>query len=240
MRSVLIVDDDQLMVRTLSDVLRGQGWQVHGVHSGEEAVAAAAARPWSVVLMDVRMSQMSGVEALKAMRRQDPELPVLLMTAYSASEWLEDAATAGVKRVLAKPFAMPDLLTTLAATARRPRAVLVVDDDPQFLDTLCALLAARGMQVARASGLDQALVALREFEPPVVLLDLKLDHRPPREAVVAIHGTAPAARLILCSAYQDLLDQTLAELPPDWFDAVLKKPLVHERLFALLDDCLSR
>jgi two-component system response regulator HydG len=109
MPSILVVDDDRLMVRTLCDLLRRRGYDAHGAHSGEEALAAAARRDWSVVLMDVRMAGMTGVDVLKEMRKSKRAPPVVLMTAYSAADLLAEAAAAGAARVLAKPIA-PELL----------------------------------------------------------------------------------------------------------------------------------
>src|SRR5690606_9623216 len=111
--SVLIVDDDPYMVRTLCDVLRRRGYRTRGVHSGEEAVAVAEEQSWSAVVMDIRMAGMNGVETFRALRDRDPRVRVILMTAYSSPDLLREAEDAGVRRVLAKPFAIPELLETL-------------------------------------------------------------------------------------------------------------------------------
>jgi len=113
--NVLVVDDDRQMVRTLCDVLQRRGFQPHGVHSGEEAVAAVDKEPWTAVLMDIRMPGMSGVAACRAMRVGHPDLRVILMTAYSSPEVLADAAAAGVEQVLPKPLQLPVLFERLAA-----------------------------------------------------------------------------------------------------------------------------
>jgi len=109
-----VVDDDRQMVRTLCDVLQRRGYQPHGVHSGEEAVQALSAEPWKAVIMDIRMPGMSGVAACRAMRAQQPDLRVILMTAYSSPDVLADAAAAGVEQVLPKPLVLPLLFERLA------------------------------------------------------------------------------------------------------------------------------
>ena len=68
MRRILIVDDEKQMVRTLADIVRLNGWEPDGAYSGEAAVEAVRKRNYSVVLMDVRMAGITGVEALKAMK----------------------------------------------------------------------------------------------------------------------------------------------------------------------------
>lgn len=118
MPRVLIVDDDPLMVRTLCDVLRRSGYEARGAGSGEEAVATAGTATWAAVVMDVRMTGMSGVAACKRMREVDPELPVILMTAHSEPDVLDEARSAGVTRIFGKPFAIPELIAELRRSAR--------------------------------------------------------------------------------------------------------------------------
>jgi CheY-like chemotaxis protein len=236
MPSILVVDDDRLMVRTLCDLLRRRGYDAHGAHGGEEALALAARRAFSVVLMDVRMAGMTGVDVLKELRKLRPAPPVVLMTAYSAAELLAEAAEAGATRVLAKPIPPQLLLEALAAALTATPLVLVVDDDPDFRRTLGDLLAARGIPSAPCDGLASALALLRDAAPRVILLDLKLDDRDPRETIRAIRQAAPAVPLVVYSGHADALDAAVASLPTDWFRAVLRKPFLPERLLEVLDD----
>jgi CheY-like chemotaxis protein len=236
MRSVLVVDDDRLMVRTLCDLLRRRGFDPHGVHSGEDALARSQARRWDAVVMDVRMGGMTGVEALRLLRQLQPGVPVILMTAYSAPELLTEATRAGVDRVLAKPFPPGVLLDALQLAVSGSSPVLLVDDDAEFLRTLSGVLGARGIRTLQATGLEQALLLLRAHAPQTVLLDLKLDGGDPRSAVVAIRQAVPDVRLILFSGHPELLASTTSRLPGDWFRAALGKPLPPERLFELLDE----
>ena len=72
------------MVRTMVDVVRLHGWEADGVYSGEAAVEAVSERDYAVVLMDVRMTGINGLEAFKAMKLVRPSVRVILMTAYTA------------------------------------------------------------------------------------------------------------------------------------------------------------
>lgn len=115
MKRVLIVDDDRQMVRTLSDVVQLHGWEAHGVYSGEDALTSIEARPFAIVLMDIRMDGMSGVEVLRAMKRIRPGIPIILMTAHTASEVIADAEREGALHVLRKPVPLPALVEMLDA-----------------------------------------------------------------------------------------------------------------------------
>ena len=100
---LLIVDDDRFIVRTLTDVLRLKGYQAEGVYSGEEAIAAVKHCPYDIVLMDIRMPGLTGVEAFRAIRCRSPQTRVIFITAYMDSELAVKSEQEGVVRVLSKP-----------------------------------------------------------------------------------------------------------------------------------------
>lgn len=235
-RRILVVDDDRQMVRTLCDLLRRRGWQPDAAYSGEEAVETAAGLRHDAVLMDVRMSGINGVEAFRAIRAAQPEVPVVLMTAYSTRGLIEEAERLGVLRILPKPFPLDDLMASLEETVDGGEAVLVVDDDPEFLTTLCGLVRARGRQALRAGSLDEALETLERRAPNVIVLDLKLDDVEPQEAILAIRRASPGVALILCSGYPRIMEETISSCPERWFHAALQKPFDPERLLGILDD----
>jgi DNA-binding NtrC family response regulator len=234
-RHLLVVDDDRQMVRTLRDILELRGWSTDGAYSGEEALQAVRAREYAVVLMDVRMGGMSGVEALRAMRAEHPELPVILMTAYTASDLLAEAEREGALRILPKPVAPDRLMAFLDTLMRDPRSVLVVEDNPEFLRTVGMLLREHGFTVHEARTLDEALVALEQQAPGAVALDLRLPDAAPRDSVVSIKRVSPSVVLILYSGYPSILADTTANVPPTWIRGALQKPFDPDRLIELLD-----
>jgi two-component system response regulator HydG len=110
---ILIVDDDREMVKTLCDILRLHGWDTAEAYSGEEAVAAQQEFEYPCVLMDIKMPGVDGIEAFKMMRATFPELRVILMTAHSSPESMQDAMRQGAYRVVPKPLDLPALLALL-------------------------------------------------------------------------------------------------------------------------------
>lgn len=238
-RRVLVVDDDRLMVRTLRDILALHGWESDSAYSGEEALAAVRATDYAVVVMDVRMSGMSGVDALHEMRQVRPDLRVILMTAYAAQELLARAERDGALYVFPKPVDLVRLVGVLEATIAATRSVLVVDDNPDFLRTLAGLIADRGYATLEAQTLDEALALLQARTPGAVVLDLRLDGLEPRDNVLAIRRVSPAVALILYSGHPPALAETRGSLPPSWVRATLQKPFPPERVIELLDDIFA-
>jgi two-component system response regulator FlrC len=119
MRRILIVDDDRQMVETLSDVLRLRGWDPEGAFSGEEAIDVLRRGPFAAVVMDIKMPGIDGVTALKRMRDEWPELPVVLMTAHASKDLIVEAEQAGAARVFPKPVEPAVLLQHLDLTLSR-------------------------------------------------------------------------------------------------------------------------
>jgi DNA-binding NtrC family response regulator len=233
--TILVVDDDRQMVKTLSAVLQLHGWTTVGAYSGEEAIAANEAQTFTAVLMDVKMPGINGVDAFRVIRKARPGIPVVLMTAYAAHDLLEQAEREGALMVMPKPVSWPTLIGLLDRASTQPRSVLLVDDDPEFLGTLADVVSGHGVRVLRAQTMAQALHFLETEAPAIVVLDLRLDGVQPGDAVLAIKELSPAVILILCTGYPRLLDQTLASIPHGWVHAGLTKPFAPERLLEVLD-----
>lgn len=235
-RRILVVDDDRMMVRTLCDVLRLQGWEAEGAFSGPEAIAAVRDGGYPLVLMDIKMPGMDGVAAFKAIKAHRPNVKVILMTAYTARDLIREAENEGVLRVLPKPVAPGPLLELLDSSLQGDQPFLIVDHDLPFLRSLADMLEARGYSAITAATLDEAESILEETKPAAVLLHLVLDGLDPPESVVAIHRVSPAVALILYSGRPSAIDEARADLPPNWVHAYLRKPFAVDRLTMLLDD----
>ena len=233
-KRILVVDDDRAMVATLSDILELRGWETINAFDGESAIALVQEREIDVVLMDVRMPKMDGVEALRAIKARRPGTRVVLMTAFAAHDLLLEAERAGAVTVLRKPVELPELFGVLDAARQGRRPVLVVDDDRAFLGTLCEVLNERGLATVQAETLPQALRHMEDDEPVAVLLDLRLDHLDPRAMILAIRELSPSVLLILYSGHSAALHETLEESPPGLVDAAFTKPLPLDRLLDLL------
>jgi DNA-binding NtrC family response regulator len=112
-KKVLVVDDDPGMVETLCDILELHGWETIRGFDGEAAVKLAMEHDVDILLMDVRMPRMSGVDALRAIRQKRPRAQTVLMTAYASQDVLAEAERHGVLRIMRKPLDLPELVSVL-------------------------------------------------------------------------------------------------------------------------------
>jgi DNA-binding NtrC family response regulator len=237
-RRILIVDDEKQMVRTLADVVKLHGWEADSAFSGEMAIDAVRERDYDVVLMDVRMTGINGVEAFKGMKQVRPGIRVILMTAYTATEVLAEAEREGALHILSKPVALNGLIDILEQATSESRCVLVVDDDAAFLKTLAKLLGQHGYSTFTARNLDEGLEMLESREPGAVILDLRLNGATAPETILAIKHLSPSVALILCSGYPSALDETASAMPR-LLHASLHKPFPPDKLLTILDEIFA-
>jgi two-component system response regulator FlrC len=115
--NVLLVEDDRALREALGDTLALAGHAFQAVGSAEEALQAASAQPFSLVVSDVNMPGMDGHQLLGLLRLRQPQLPVLLMTAHGAVERAVDAMRQGAADYLVKPFEPRALLDLVARHA---------------------------------------------------------------------------------------------------------------------------
>jgi two-component system response regulator HydG len=111
--SILVVDDDLAHRTMLVTLLGGWGYKTAEADDGTLAVSAVAETPYDLVLMDVRMVKMSGIEALENLKSINPAVPVIIMTAYSSVESAVEALKKGAYDYLTKPLDFDTLRLTL-------------------------------------------------------------------------------------------------------------------------------
>jgi DNA-binding NtrC family response regulator len=122
MSSILLVDDDEGMVETLADILTARDYAVSTADSGEAAVEQVRRSGFDVVLMDIKMPGLNGVEALKAMKQMNPAIKVIMMTAFTHDDLVREARRASAVAVVAKPLDVDAVLSLVDRVVREGAA----------------------------------------------------------------------------------------------------------------------
>ena len=112
---VLVVDDEEVMRDVLGRVLSQAGYEVSFAETGPEAVEMARKGPFAAAIVDVMLPEMGGLEVLEELKRHDPELVVLMITAFASMEMAIDAIKKGAFYFVPKPFDNQQLLHILAS-----------------------------------------------------------------------------------------------------------------------------
>jgi len=108
--SILIVDDDDQLRQSFQKLLAEEGYEVQTAATGEAGLEAVRQKVPDLVIMDIRMPGMSGLEAFRAMREVEPKLPVIIMTAFGTTDTAIEATKMGAFDYVLKPFEIPDIL----------------------------------------------------------------------------------------------------------------------------------
>ncbi|HEX5256181.1 response regulator transcription factor [Mycobacterium sp. E2479] len=130
--NVLVVDDESVLADMVSMALRYEGWNISTAGDGASAIATARSQRPDVVVLDVMLPDMSGLDVLHKLREENPQLPVLLLTAKDAVEDRIAGLTAGGDDYVTKPFSIEEVVLRLRALLRRT-GVTTVDSGAQLV-----------------------------------------------------------------------------------------------------------
>lgn len=130
--NVLVVDDESVLADMVSMALRYEGWNISTAGDGASAIATARTQRPDVVVLDVMLPDMSGLDVLHKLREENPQLPVLLLTAKDAVEDRIAGLTAGGDDYVTKPFSIEEVVLRLRALLRRT-GVTTVDSGAQLV-----------------------------------------------------------------------------------------------------------
>ena len=127
---ILVVDDEPAIRRALRPPLMELGFQVAEASRGEEALQALRNAPHDVVLLDINMPGIGGIETLKRIRTFAPRLPVLMLTVRDNEEDKVEALELGADDYVTKPFSTRELIARIRSAVRRVRAPARPEDAP--------------------------------------------------------------------------------------------------------------
>jgi len=106
---ILIVDDETSHLQMLDAVLSAEGYEIHQAGDGQEAINRVEERFYDLILMDIRMGKVGGIEALKEIKKISPGIPIIIMTAYGSVSTAVDALKSGAYDYLTKPLDIEEL-----------------------------------------------------------------------------------------------------------------------------------
>jgi CheY-like chemotaxis protein len=214
MRHYLIVDDNRAFAENVAEIVRDLGDEVAIAESGDEALALAKDQRFDCVVTDMRMPFMGGAELVHKLRRIDPGVPAIVVTAYVGDDELLKARQEGLLAVLQKPLPVPRLLE-LVQVARRDGLAVVVEDDVHMSDNLTEALRTRGFGTVTATSIMET-ERLGPVLPFVALVDLHVPGGPNGEAMHKLREKFPALPQLVVTA--------LHEDPPLPFEEIFVKP----------------
>lgn len=146
-RSVLIVDDDPMLARAVRRLLTGAGYEVTVAADGSAALEAIQRQPFDVIVSDIQMPGMTGVDLLRGVRAHDLDVPVILMTGAPSVDTAMEAVSLGALQYLPKPTPNEVLLDAVERASRLHRMAMMKRE-------ALALLGAADTEAGDLAGLD--------------------------------------------------------------------------------------
>lgn len=116
---VLVAEDERRVADAIARGLRREGLAVDVAHDGQTALQKALLNPYDVLVLDRDLPELHGDDVSRALSREAPQTPVLMLTAYGETDDVIDGLAAGADDYLAKPFAFRELVARVRALARR-------------------------------------------------------------------------------------------------------------------------
>ena len=160
---LLVVDDDRAILTLIGTIALAEGFDVTTTVSGEDAMKQLRQRPVDLVLLDLRMPGITGLDVLRAIRDISPRVKVVLMTGYATIDTAVEAVKLGAIDYLTKPFDLPrlrQLLSTVRDEAEQRRAVLTLEGDLAQRLEFCGM-------VGRGPAMQELFGLIRRLAPHV-------------------------------------------------------------------------
>jgi two-component system response regulator HydG len=235
--NILVVDDDTDLADGMADVLDAKGYHVSVANNGFAALELVKKTSFDIVLMDIRMPGMNGVETYRRIKEVRPKIKAIVMTAYSVEDVVEEAIQERVYKVLNKPVDLDGLMALIEDIAGN-LSVMVVDDDPAICEAIKDVLEERGYKVYTAGDYDEATLLACEEPIAIFLIDIKLPTRNGLETYLALREIDPTATAIMITGYRRETIDLAEKATASGAYACLYKPLDMADVEKCIDEAL--
>ncbi|HVW02282.1 MAG TPA: response regulator [Planctomycetaceae bacterium] len=237
--AILVVDDEVDNCMNLADIFSTFGYHIDMAFDGPSALEQARKRHYDVVLLDLRMPGMDGLAVYRELKKLQPEVVAIIVSAYASPEVAEAAKEAGAWEILHKPVQLDALLSLVEEAVGQP-VVLVVDDDRDLCANLWDLFRSRGYRVSLAHSEPQAREFLESRDFQVVLIDLKLEEGHGGNVFRAVRERDPVPRTLIITGHRTESEDVIQSALREGADAVCYKPFNVPELLGVLQKLTER
>ena len=253
---VLLMEDDPSVSKGLQMVLSEEGYSVDIAMTGQSALDTADSKRFDLLVADLRLPDMDGMDVVKRVRENQPETEVIVITGYANVHTAVDAMKTGAVDYLPKPFTQEDFMARVETAMEKRRVaagggaapgatetaettdeadaavletgpkVLVVEDEPSVANGLMMILGENGFDAKRAGNGQAAMEMIAETEFDLLVVDLRLPDMNGMEVIRHAGEHLPAAQVIVITGYASV-HSAVEALRMGVFD-YLEKPFTEE------------
>ncbi|MDZ7831885.1 MAG: sigma-54 dependent transcriptional regulator [Desulfobacterales bacterium] len=206
--NILVVDDDPGHRTTLKTVLKSWNYRISEAGDGQAAVSTVKDSPCDLILMDVRMAVMNGIDALKQIKVYNPSIPVVIMTAYSSVESAVEAMKAGAYDYLTKPLDFDELKLTIERAMEHTQ----LKDENRDLKAQLKNMAQARQIIGTSSSMQQLLEMVATVAPSEATVLITGESGTGKELIArAIHANSNRSRAPMVTVNCAALTKSLLE-----------------------------
>ena len=186
-KKILLVDDEPRILTLLHSLLRTEGLEAISAKDGQAAIEILKSQKIDLLITDIRMTPMDGMDLFRAARVECPELPVILLTAYGSVETAIDAMKSGAFDYLTKPFKVDELILTVKRALEYSQIKAERDELRETLSTQCKF----DVVVAESASMQRVCEQIRRVAPTDATVLLTGESGTGKEVLAkAIHATS--------------------------------------------------
>lgn len=212
-RRILVVDDNIDYCEGIIDFLEMEGFDAKGVHDGYKALETIEEERFDMVLMDVRMPGMDGVETFKRIKEVSPDTPTILMTAFAVESRIKEALRNGVFGAFQKPVNNERLICSIKKSFSGGAVIMIADDDKELCSYLLDRFAEKGYRGIVVRNQETAVLMASEKNFDFIILNANQKEINGVETYQAIRDFRPDVNVIIITdnknETENLIDQTL-------------------------------
>jgi len=239
MIKLLVIDDEPGICDILKKIFSPIGFTVSTANNGEAALSIVKKEKPKVVLLDIRMLGMSGLEVLRELKRIDKSIKVIMVTVVDDPKIRQEAQNAGADEFVTKPFISDQLEEIVMRQVReliKPK-ILIVDDEKDVVERLASIISRRfDCFVEKAGDGRQALEKIQRDTFDLVLLDIKMPGLSGIDVIKEAVKLTPQVKILAISGYdsEEVAGQALKAGAFDFIPKPLTKEAIELKLKQIL------
>ncbi|MCF7791883.1 MAG: response regulator [Victivallales bacterium] len=237
-QKILVVDDNEAFAGCIKDIVEAKGYESATASGGSEALEKVKNGFSGIVIMDIKMPVLNGVETLKKMKKVKPDICVILMTGFSVEDLIKDALEEGAFGILYKPLDFNKLIGMIEMV-KNGGIIMITDNQPQIHLTLKNTFEKKGYSVFLAESSEKAIEIAKEKIKSIIILDMKLPPLNGLETYLEIKKLNPQTILILLIESQETKNKADSILNKNAYFC-LHKPFDPEEALRIVEEIVEK
>lgn len=237
---ILIVDDDVRFADSVSDILEENHYECTVVHNGSDALSKIRESRYNVVLADIRMPVMNGISMCREIKKIDPYLTVIIMTAFREEELIQAVLKEGAYGCVSKPLDIDRILKLIKRSHKGGAFIEVIDDDPVIRKMLETGLESRGFIVTTVASGEDAIRITKRTPQDIVFLEFNLPSINGLEVFSRIREINPEVKVVMMTTNQKDMRSVLQDALKQGVYALLYKPFNIGRVMKIVEEIVRK